>query len=191
MARAVLKYLHLSFTFTFISILWMGFVSTLQAAPEDRITRPLDSRVSRPVSGNLHRLAQRQFDQGRVDPGMQMHDVTIMFKPSAAQQAELDRLLTDQQNPSSPQFHKWLTPEEFGNRFGVSAGDQSKVVAWLNSEGLTVGPMGRGRNWVSFSGTAAQVSNALHTSLHRFQVNGEAHFANTSEPEVPEALAGR
>ena len=66
-----------------------------------------------------------------------------------------------------------------------------EVVAWLNSEGLTVGQMGRGRNWVSFSGTAAQVSNALHTSLHRFQVNGEAHFANTSEPEVPEALAGR
>jgi subtilase family serine protease len=72
----------------------------------------------------------------------------------------------------------------------VSAGDQSKVVAWLNSEGLTVGQMGRGRNWVSFSGTAAQVSNALHTSLHRFQVNGEAHFANTIEPEVPEALSG-
>ena len=120
-----------------------------------------------------------------------MHDVTILFQPSSEQQAALDRLLTDQQNPSSPQFHKWLTPEEFGNRFGVSAGDQSKVVAWLNSEGLTVGQMGRGRNWVSFSGTAAQVSNALHTSLHRFQVNGEAHFANTSEPEVPEALAGR
>ena len=120
---------------------------------------------------------------------MTMHDVTILFRPSPAQQADLERLLADQQNPSSPQFHQWLTPEEFGNRFGVSAGDQSKVVAWLASEGLTVDRVGRGRNWVAFSGTAAQVSKALHTSVHRFQVDGEAHFANTTEPEVPEALA--
>ena len=191
MARSFLKFSRLSLAFNLISFLLLGFVSILRAAPEDRISRAVDVRDTRSIPGNIHPSAQARFDQGAVDPGMQMHDVTILFQPSSEQQAALDRLLTDQQNPSSPQFHNWLTPEEFGNRFGVSAGDQSKVVAWLNSEGLTVGPMGRGRNWVSFSGTAAQVSNALHTSLHRFQVNGEAHFANTSEPEVPEALAGR
>jgi len=37
-------------------------------------------------------------------------------------------MLADQQNPSSPQFHKWLTPEEYGDRFGLSAGDHSKIV---------------------------------------------------------------
>ncbi len=64
------------------------------------------------------------------------------------------------------------------------------MVAWLTSQGLPVDRLGRGRNWIAFSGTAAQVSRALHTSIQRFQVDGETHFANISEPEVPEALAG-
>ena len=161
----------------------------LRAAPADRISRPVESRNIRVVSGSLHKLAQPQFDQGSVDPDMRMDDVTIMFQPSASQQADLDRLLADQQNPSSPQFHKWLTPEEFGDRFGISSGDQSKVVAWLASQGLAIQRSGRGRNWVSFSGTSARVSRALHTSIHRFEVDGEIHFANTTDPEVPEALA--
>ena len=62
----------------------------------------------------------------------------ILFKRSPAQQAGLDRLLSDQQNPSSPSYHQWLTPEQFGDRFGVSAGDASKVADWLRSEGFTV-----------------------------------------------------
>ncbi|MGA2268739.1 MAG: protease pro-enzyme activation domain-containing protein [Bryobacteraceae bacterium] len=118
-----------------------------------------------------------------------MDHTLILFKPSSAQQADLDQLLADQQNPSSPLFRRWLTPEEFGNRFGLSASDHSKVVAWLASEGLTVNESGRARNWVAFSGTAAQVSKTLHTSLRRYRVDGETHFANSNDPAVPEALA--
>jgi uncharacterized protein (TIGR03437 family) len=169
---------------------FFGYTAVLTAAPPDRITRPVEARNTRVVPGNLHRLAQSQFDRGAVNSGMQIHDVTIMFQQSPAQQGELERLLAEQQNPSSPQFHKWLTPDEFGNRFGVSASDQSKVVAWLTSEGLSVDRLGRGRNWIAFSGPAARVSKALHTSVHRFLVNGETHYANISEPSVPEAIAG-
>jgi uncharacterized protein (TIGR03437 family) len=118
-----------------------------------------------------------------------MSHVLLLFKPSAAQQSDLNQLLASQQNPSSANFHKWLTPEEFGNRFGLSASDTSKVTAWLQSEGLTVKQTARGRNWLAFSGTAAQVSRALGTSIHRYEVNGEAHIANSSEPSVPEAIA--
>jgi uncharacterized protein (TIGR03437 family) len=128
-------------------------------------------------------------DRGAVDPAMQLDHMMLMIKPSATQQAELDHLLADQQNPSSANYHKWLSPEEFGNRFGLSTDDSSKVVAWLASEGLTVNEVGRGRNWVAFSGTAGQVSRSLHTQFHNFEVNGERHFANLSDPEVPAALA--
>jgi len=184
-----MKLLYFPATFAFMSLLWLGSGSAVRAAPVDRISRPVDARNTRAIAGSIHRLAQPQFDQGAADASMQMNDVTIVFRPSPAQQAELERLLAEQQNPSSPRFHSWLTPEEFGNRFGVSSGDQSKVVAWLTSQGLTVDRMGRGRNWIAFSGTAGRISQALHTSVHRFRVDGEAHFANTSEPEVPEALA--
>jgi uncharacterized protein (TIGR03437 family) len=167
-----------------------GFPAISGAAPLDRVTRPVDTRQTRIVSGSRHRLAQPEFDQGPVDPGMHMDHILLMVKPSPAQQAELDQLLVDQQNPSSPLYRKWLTPEEFGNRFGLSPGDHSKVVAWLASEGLTVDEAARGRNWVAFSGTAEKVSKSLRTPLRRFEVDGVTHYANSSEASVPEALSG-
>jgi len=166
-----------------------GLATTAIAAPANRITRPVDHRIMRAIPGGVHPLAQAKFDQGPVDPGKRMNYVMLLVKPSSAQQAELDRLLDDQQNPSSPQFHRWLTPEEFGNRFGLSAGDSSKVAGWLRAEGLKVDRLARAGTWLAFSGTAAQVSKALHTSFDSFQVNGETHFANTTAPSVPEALA--
>jgi uncharacterized protein (TIGR03437 family) len=160
------------------------------AAPPDRITGPVDLRQIAPIPGSVHRLAQPQFDRGAVDPAFPMNHLVLFVKPSAAQQAELDRLLADQQNPSSKQFRQWLSPEEFGNRFGLTSRDHSQVVAWLHSEGFTIDETARGRNWIMFSGTAAQVQQALHTAIHRYEVNGEKHFANTDDPAVPAALAG-
>src|SRR5215467_2517287 len=130
-----------------------GCCVTLWSAPADRITLPVNASQSRVVRGNLHRFAQPQFDQGPVDASTPFDFVTLMFRPSAAQQAELDQLLADQQNPSSPSFHRWLTPEEFGNRFGLTPADHSKVVEWLTREGFTVKDSARGRNWVAFGGS--------------------------------------
>ncbi len=159
------------------------------AAPQNRITKPVDVQRTRTLSGNVHRLAQPQYDQGAVDPAMPMNDLVLMMNMSAAQQASLDQLLADQQNPSSKQYHQWLTPEEFGGRFGLSSGDESTVVAWLHSAGFTVKHVSRSHNWIAFGGTAGQVSAALHTSIHKYLVNGEVHYANATNPAVPEALA--
>ncbi|MGA3188696.1 MAG: protease pro-enzyme activation domain-containing protein [Bryobacteraceae bacterium] len=161
----------------------------LTAAPPNRITRPLDASRTAVVPGRAPRLAQAKFDRGAVDPAKQLHDMVLLVKPSAAQQGDLDNLLLAQQNPSSASFRKWLTPQQFGGRFGLNSSDQSKVVAWLTSQGFSVGHLARSANWIVFSGTAAQVANALHTPIHQFEVNGEMHFANTMPPSVPEALA--
>jgi uncharacterized protein (TIGR03437 family) len=171
-----------------ILILLTACAAICPAAP-DRITRPVDPNVNHALTGHVHPLAQSQFDRGAVDPALRMDHILLMIKPSTAQQAELERLLVDQQNPSSPRFHRWLTPEDFGARFGLGSGDRSKIVAWLVSAGFTVLETGRGRNWIAFSGTALQVGNALRTSIHRFDVQGKMHIANVSAPFVPEALA--
>lgn len=134
-------------------------------------------------------MAQPRFDRGPVDPGLRLQRVLLLIKPSAAQQADLNQLLLDQQTPSSPRFHRWLAPEEFGNRFGLSPADHSKVAAWLASAGLTVTESGRARNWLAFSGTVSQVARALHTDFRRYEVDGETHFANRTAPSVPEALS--
>src|SRR5262249_41270531 len=127
--------------------LWIA-INVLSAAPADRITRPVDSRRLTILPGHVHRLARVEFDHGPVAPQTEMGHLIILFKLSANQQAELDGLLADQQNPSSPHFREWLTPEQFADRFGVSASDESKVVAWLNSQGFQVEHRSRARNWV-------------------------------------------
>jgi uncharacterized protein (TIGR03437 family) len=168
----------------------IGLADISAAAVPDRVTRPADVNQTAALTGHLQRLAQPQFDRGPADPAMPMNYMVLIVQPSTAQQAELDQLLADQQNPSSPRYHQWLAPEEFGNRFGLSPSDHSKIVAWLTSEGFTVNQSARGRNWIAFSGAAGQVSRTLRTPIHRFQVNRETHYANTIEPSVPEALAG-
>ena len=171
--------------------LWIAllFASLAAAAPADRIRGTVDSRVTRVLKGNLRPQARAELDRGPVDPAMAMDHVVLAFRPSAAQQAELDQLLADQQNPNSPRYHQWLSPEDYAARFGISPSDESKVVAWLESEGLDVGQRGRGRNWVAFSGAASQVGRALHTEIRRFATGAREHFANASEPSVPAAIA--
>src|SRR5262249_24367063 len=129
---------------------------SLTAAPRNRITSAIDSRQMRQLASGRHRLARQEFDLGPVNAGMKLEFVSMLVPPSAEQQSELDQLLLDQQNPSSTNFRKWLTPEEYADRFGLSTGDAAKITAWLRSEGLTVEQSGRGRNWIAFSGTASQ-----------------------------------
>jgi subtilase family serine protease len=162
----------------------------LAQSPVDRLTAPIESGLTVPLKGNLHGGARPEFDQGRVDGSMAMQAVSLVFKPSPAQQSALDQLLAQQQDRMSPNYHKWLTPAQFGDRFGMSKSDLDKVVSWLQSQGFTVTRIANSRNEVFFRGTAAQVESAFHTELHNYLVNGEMHFANATEPSVPVALSG-
>jgi len=167
----------------------LAWAATADAASANRITKAIDANQRRTIAGSLHPLAQPQFDRGAIDAAMPIEHMILVTKPSAFQQQNLDQLLANQQNPSSPDFRKWLTPEQFGDRFGLSQSDHGKVAQWLTNEGFTVDDSARGRNWLAFTGTAGQVSRSLHTSIHRFQVAGKTHFANIGEPSVPEAIA--
>jgi subtilase family serine protease len=137
-----------------------------------------------------HPLARAEFDQGRVEGSMPINRAAIVFKLSPTQQSALDKLLADQQDPQSSNYRKWLTPEQYAARFGMSDSDLAKVSAWLKSQGLNVEGYSRARTRVFFSGNAAQVESAFHTEFHRYRVNGETSFANAIEISVPEAISG-
>ncbi len=158
-------------------------------AQTDRVRAAVDSRQSVPLRGFVHPAAKAANDAGAVDDSFALPSMTVAFQPSAAQQTALDQLLAQQQDPASPNFHKWLTPEEYADRFGVSANDLAKVNGWLTAQGFHLTSAARGRNWVTFSGTAGQVKNAFRTEIHRFRVNGAMHYANSAEPSIPVALA--
>jgi len=118
-----------------------------------------------------------------------MERMTIMFKSSDAQQAALEQFLGEQQDPASPNYHRWFTPEEFGERFGLSPNDVNAVVRWLETQGFTVDEVARTRRWVSFSGTAQQVEAAFQTTIHEYIIGGERFYANATDPAVPGAFA--
>ncbi len=107
----------------------------------------------------------------------------------SAEGSALRQWIADQQDKTSPRYHAWLSPEEFANRFGPSESDRQKAAAWLVSHGFRVNRISRGGLVIDFSGTAAQVTEAFHTSIHRYLVNGENHYANASDPQIPGALS--
>jgi uncharacterized protein (TIGR03437 family) len=141
------------------------------------------------LPGSVHPKAQPQYDQGPVDASFTLGYITLIFKPSTDQQAALAQLLDAQQDRSSLQYHRWLTPEQFGDHFGLNGDDYTAVVSWIESHGLHLEGRARSRNWIAFSGSAAQVTSAFHTEIHRYIVQGESHFANATELQIPDALA--
>jgi uncharacterized protein (TIGR03437 family) len=160
------------------------------SAQTGRLRVAVDNSQRLSLHGFVHPAAKASNDAGAVADSFPLPAITMAFQPSAAQQAALDTLLAQQQDPSSPNYHVWLTPEQYAGQFGMSAGDLAKVNAWLQAQGFHVNNNARGRNWVSFSGTAGQVKSAFHTEIHRYNVNGETHYANSSEPQIPAALSG-
>ena len=160
------------------------------AAPKDRILQTVNDAERTSLHGNIPPQMQTAVDAGKSKSSIPMERVKFVFKPSAEQRRELDILLAEQQDPSSPNFHRWLTPEGYADRFGLSRNDVAKVAAWLRSQGFSIAEIARSRTYIAFNGNSAQVEAALHTQIHYFLADGRWHFANVSEPSIPAAFAG-
>jgi len=169
-------------------------VLSLSLAPalgaEDRITAAIDDSRRAALPGNVSPRIQSGTDLGPVDLSMELPYVTLVLKPTARQQADLDQLLAQQQDPSSPNYHGWLTPDQYADRFGVSQGDIDKIVAWLGQHGLTVKSVAQARNAIAFGGAAGQIGSAFGIEVHRYQTGGELHYANSTGPTIPAAFHG-
>jgi hypothetical protein len=154
----------------------------------DRLSQAVDDSTVRRLEGSLHPLARPEFDAGRVEGGLPLQGVSLVFRPSAAQQASLDALLLAQEDPLSPDYRKWITPEEYAQQFGLSKGDLARVSDWLASKGFGSITVSRNRLRVSFAGTVRTIEDAFRTEIHFFDVGGTVHFANATELSLPAAL---
>ena len=93
------------------------------------------------------------------------------------------------QDPHSASYRKWLTPATYGASFGVADQDLQTIEAWLQSQGFKIEAVPASRNFIQFSGTAGQLGQAFHTSIHSYLINGVRHYSNASDPQIPAALA--
>jgi subtilase family serine protease len=145
------------------------------AVPRPLITQPVDESNLTTLRGNTYPLARAEFDLGTAPATLPMERMLLVLKRSPEQEAALDKLLDDQQDKASPNYHQWLTPEQFGKQFGPADEDMQTIAAWLQSHGFRVGST-KGRTVLEFSGSASQVQEAFHTTIHKYLVNGEQYW---------------
>ncbi len=162
-------------------------VSSSTSAPQPLITQPVEETQRTLLKGNTHSLARPEFDQGTAPASLLMQRMLLVLKRSPEQESTLRRLLDNQQDRRSPSYHEWLTPEQYGQQFGLTDSDIQTITSWLQSHGFQVGST-KGRTVLEFSGSAGQVQEAFHTAIHKYLVNGEEHWANANDPQIPTAL---
>ena len=134
-------------------------------------------------------LATPANDVGRVESSRAVQRMLLVLSPSAEQENQLKQLLDKQQNRKSPQYHHWLSANEFAAKFGAADADVEKVKQWLQGRGLTVSQIAKSKRWVEFSGTSQQVEQAFHTELHYYKVGEQQYVANATDIAIPNALA--
>jgi uncharacterized membrane protein len=142
------------------------------------------------LHGNTHPLARAEFDRGSANANLPMKNMIMLLSARTGAQAELDQLLAQQQDPSSPNYHKWLTPAEFGAKFGPTDQDIADLSGWLTRNGFKIEEVANGRMWINFSGNVQKVERAFQTNIRQFEVNGKMHHANATDPSMPRAFVG-
>jgi subtilase family serine protease len=158
-------------------------------APAVRIVSPIDESQTLTLKGTVHPLANARNDRGVAPDSLQLDRMHLVLKRSASQEAALKQLISEMQTPGSASYHKWLTPDQFGAQFGPSDEDIATVTTWLTGHGFNVTKVNPGKQTIEVSGNVAQLRSAFHTQIHKYAVNGETHFANSTDPQIPAALA--
>jgi subtilase family serine protease len=163
--------------------------------PQPRITAAIDNSSRVTLAGSHPPRVSAADDIGAVSSSLQLQGISLVFSRSAAQQNALDALVAAQQNPSSPLYHHWITPDQYAAQFGVSDSDIAAAETWLEQQGFSVDRVSRSHNRIFFSGTAGQVANAFGVPLHYYLTPGNAlqptatHFAPSADLSLPAALS--
>ncbi len=154
-----------------------------------RITQSIDETNRVALEGNTHPEARAANDRGAVANGFALEHMLLQLKRSPEQEEALQQFIDDLHTKGSPNFHHWLTAQEFGERFGMAKPDLDAVSGWLETHGFKVNVIYPNGMVIDFSGTTAQVRKAFQTEIHHLEVKGEKHIANMSDPRIPAALA--
>jgi subtilase family serine protease len=181
---SVRRFLLISLTAGLLAAL----AETAFAQAADLISQPVNAQQVLRLN-DVHPLAQAKYETGRLPASTPLKRMILTLKINPAQKAALDEFVRQTTDRTSSNYHKWLTPAQFGEMYGPSTADIAKVTAWLTSQGFSIDKVGTGRTRIEFSGTAGQVEAAFQTEMHTYKVKGEAHIANSIPSAIPQALA--
>ena len=170
----------------------LGSALSAHAATPARalISGKLDETQLLPLANNSRaEILNARNDRGAVADSLQLDHLQLVLQRPAEREADLSKMIDQMHTPGSAQFHKWVTPAEYGERFGLAQEDIAQVTEWLKMHGFTVNQVSPNGTVIDFSGTAGQLREAFHTEMHNLEVRGEKHIANSGLPQIPAALA--
>jgi hypothetical protein len=186
-AAAVLVVVALAVTYRQISRLW---AAGQEGSAPVLITEAIDETKLITLRGNTRPEARvAAYDRGRVEDSFAMDYMLLQLRRPPELERAFEQYIDSLTDKSSPNFHHWLTADQQGQQYGLAQEDLDTINYWLGSHGFTVNGVYPNRMVIAFSGTGGEVLEAFHTEIHYLDVNGESHFANMSDPQIPEALA--
>jgi len=171
-----------------IATLFFPLPTVMSGQVTPQITQTVNENVRTRISGTVHPLANAQNDLGRAEPSLAMQDMILTLHAGTTQKAQLQQLADDLQNVNSARYHQWLTPAQFGARYGPSDSDVKAASDWLTANGFKVEEISAAKTWIRFSGMTQNVDQAFGTEIHRYSVKGVTHYANATDLSLPAAL---
>jgi subtilase family serine protease len=180
--------------FSYATLLWIGSSAALMSQTTGRRAEALihgkvDEKKLVTLAGNTRPEVTAENDLGAVSDDLSLDHMLLQLKRPPQQEQAVVQFIDELYNPQSPNFHKWLTASEFGEKYGLAESDIQTITGWLESHGFVVNSVYPSGMVIDFSGNAGQVRRAFHTSIDNLDVNGVHHIANVSDPQIPEALA--
>ena len=162
---------------------------TAQDSATRLVTKTTDETNVVKLRGSVHPLAQARYDQGPVPDSFPAGRLLLLLNRPPEREVALQKFLRNIHRRGSANYHRWLTPEQFGRHFGAADSDVQAASAWLQSHGFKISKPTKGKQFVEFYGTAGQLRDAFHTEIHEYDVQGGVHYANANDLSIPQALA--
>jgi trimeric autotransporter adhesin len=159
-----------------------------QSTASRLVTRPIDQAQRVTLLGSVHSLVRTGKDLGPVADALPAQRILLLLNRPPEREAALEQFLRDIHNRDSASYHQWITPEQFGQRFGPADADIQTAVSWLQSKGFTVARVAKSKLFIDFTGTVGQLRNALDADIHQYNVQGEVDYANAHDLTVPAAV---
>ena len=180
----------------FWSVLAAGFGGATRSRLRTALFLLLFASFSLPMfSQNAVRIQQAPFalQSGAaklIGPYALDQKLRLIFGLQPPHMGQEEQLLRELQDTNSPQFHKYLSAQEWNDRFAPSTADEQSVVDWARSQGLTITQRYPNRLLVDVEAPVAVIEKALGVTINRYQLGDKSFFSSDQGPLIPGRLAG-
>ena len=154
------------------SVLWSSVAA--KAQQDQGITSPKGITPAEVIAGSAKLVSP-------LDANQKLRLVIALRPPKLAEER---KFIEDLQTKGSPSFGKFLTPEQWNQRFAPSVADEQAVVDWAKSQGFTVTDRFPNRLLVDVEAPAAVIEKAFNLKLNKYMVAGSERFSSDRDPEL-------